>query len=132
MKYLKYPLTFISPVLAYFSFFGSQGASNLLIAWTAFGLILSFVLALFTAIVFLGLAVSTDEIKLKNQKKIDDFYESLVKLKKFSFHNIMDIGCFVFYVWAGWWGLAIMEAIPFSIVKIIGVIAASSRKDSEE
>lgn len=100
---------FVSPVLAYFAYIGSQGSTNLLIVWTVLGLVLAF-----GGVVGWALCLCAND-----QKTLSIIRPSLITARKISFPNMVDIGCFLFYSWNGWWFLAVAEILQLCIIKMI-------------
>lgn len=114
MKYLKYPLSLISPVLAYYAYIGNSGAANLLFGWTVFGVVASIIIALIIiAAILIFLALPKNE----ELKKLNNIKPDFEKVKGFTFATVVNIGCIVFYTWCGWWWLALMEAAQLLILK---------------
>lgn len=122
----KQLLALVSPVLIYFSYFGSSGATNLLYAWTGFGLLLALIFLLVGGLVTICVLAFNDKERLKHKSAIESVRLSFFKCRKFTFHTFVDIGCMVFYVWTGWWVLFFMEFLPFCIVKGMAFLTPDS------
>lgn len=116
MKNLIY---LISPTLIYFSIQGSQGAKNLLTAWTIFGFVMCVFVSFIIGVLFLaekGLKkqASTDE-KLKGN--LDKFYESLRGANKMKFTTWLSLGYLAVFAYFGWWVLFAIDALGLAIFK---------------
>lgn len=122
-KISKYFLCLVSPFLIYFAYNGSNGAGNLLTAWTLFGFLYAIFASLIYFLFFLSILSSPpkDEKAKKLQAKVK---EDVAKFKKITIFNGIDFSCFFFCVWVGWWGIAAMQFFVIIIPKIIGVVAS--------
>lgn len=126
-KLIKYPAALISPVLAYFAYTGNSGASNLLVGWTAFGVILSSVAVALIGFTFIIAALLPDEEKVI--KALEEIRQTSKKIRGFTFNTCADILCIVFFVWCGWWGLASMEFYQLFIIKFTAYITSQETTD---
>ena len=121
-KLLKYLLAFVSPVLAYFAYYGNSGANNLLYAWTAFGVLMAVIFVLLVGLAALCVTVLDEKLMEKHKETLEKSRQNFFNLRKFTFHTFVDIGCMVFYVWTGWWALFFLEFIQFFIVKTLAFL----------
>jgi hypothetical protein len=121
-KISKYFLCLVSPFLIYFAYNGSNGAGNLLTAWTLFGFLCAIFASLLYFLFYLSsLSAPTEDEKAKElQRKVK---EGAAKFKKITIFTAIDFCCFLFFIWAGWWGLAIMQFFEIFILKLVGFIA---------
>lgn len=119
----KYIVPLVSPVLIFLAYNGSNGAGNLLTAWTLFGFLYAIFASLIYFLFYLGILSSPpkDEKAKKLQAKLK---EDAAKFKKITIFNGIDFSCFFFCVWVGWWGIAAMQFFVIIIPKIIGFIAS--------
>ena len=106
----RYLMPLITPLLAYFAYNGSTGANNLLIVWVGF----NFFLTILLAFLFFIMLVSIPP----------DKRESFKKLTKFRFSDFVSIFCGLFFIWVGWWALAIFTILGIFIIKLIGLVAS--------
>lgn len=125
---MKYLFAFVSPVLAYFSYYGSVGATNLLYGWTIFGVGMAILLMLMAGLIALAAALISDKDKDKHQVNIEKARQSFLKLRSVSFFTVMDIVCVCFYVWVGWWVLAVMEFFQLAILKTVAYLTPENEE----
>lgn len=123
---VKYLLALVSPVLAYFAYFGNIGASNLLYAWTGLGLVMTGVFALFAGLLAFCTFFFNENDKEKHKETLEKTRQEYFKLRKFTLHTFIDIGCMVFYAWVGWWVVFLMEFVQFFIIKGIAFLTPES------
>ncbi len=116
---LKYLLAFVSPVLAYFAYYGHVGANNLLYVWPSFGVLMAVLLSMFAGLAAFCFFIFGEKELEKHKETLEKVRQNFFNLQKFTFHTFVDIGCMVFYVWTGWWVLFFLEFVQFFIVKLI-------------
>ncbi len=118
----KYIVPLVSPVLIFLAYNGSNVAGNLLTAWTLFTLIVTIFITIL-GIILVAISFNTVPNE-KSDKLLSGAKTAFSKLKKISFTTAISISCFVFCVWAGWWGIAAMQFFVIVVPKIIGFIAS--------
>ncbi len=117
----------ITPILIYLSIQGSQGAKNLLTAWTVFG----FFMAIFVSLVIGILVLVSSGAKkqdAKTQEILEKFFIQTRKAKAMRWTDWLVVIYLAIFAWQGWWVLFAIDSVGYVILKFTALFIPDKKE----